>query len=70
MTEDELIDATTGKPNDKRKQTIKEVNRKAEKAEVTHYLRKTHEELLEGFTHTHTHPMWKRNLQHRARYTK
>ena len=55
VTEDELIDATTGKPNDKRKRTIKEVNRKAEKAEVTHFLRKTHEELLERFTqHSYT----------------
>ena len=37
------------------------MNREAEKAEVTHHLRQNHSELFAGFSHTHTHPIWKRS---------
>ena len=68
VTEQELMEAITEKPSVQRKRAIKDLNGEAKKVSVTHELRQNHGELLEGFTHTHTHPMWKRPSPELARY--
>lgn len=53
--------ATTKPMSAKTKRTLKKLSQEAEKAETTHLLRQSHGDLLGGFTHSHTHPMWNRS---------
>ena len=47
-------------PDNKSKMLLKSINSASEKAQVSHRLRLNHQDLLLGFQHTSSHPMWRR----------
>jgi len=60
ITPIEMKEAFENPMADASKAVIKRMNTDAEKAMMTHGLRINHSEILQGFSHTKAHPLWKR----------
>ena len=61
VSEEDFVFATTRPLSSQTKKVLKKLNQDAEKAEVTHHLRQNHSEIFAGYSHSHTHPLWKRS---------